>query len=471
MLLSGKSEKVYLCSLLELSLDDLSSALRELIPTSLLSRKIYDDVELFDLSSSIRDLLLVDTKNVFLREKILKQKNSLDVQASEVDKKQIELSISTLNVSYIPNDTSQSLKILLESFHRCRKTDIDKIGKILKNFIKSYESYKNIDIYQREYARISSYLKDYRTAVQQAKIAVCIDDENPLNLFVLADCYFRSKEYRLSSEIYLKIMTLCKKIGVTDNKFLVSVNHGVFQSLLWVGDYTKIIELTDDWENHESFSALFGGYRSTAFKRTVENSFRANIDTYVEEMTKSIEVMDSVFKLAGYLRSPCIQSLKIIIEIEHAIPRLYSEHKWLKFCLMCLNFICAHHKGIIDQQSLDKNTDSKIKAIKDAVSQLKQIEIDNNPLKNISDDVEEITNLADIDPSYVEVRIYHVMKDSNIKFAKDLMDRQYYLTKDNTSSDLYSKWEGISVGTKLFVIPSNSVENGKAIPVLDIIEV
>lgn len=471
LLISGESEKIYLCSLIQLSLDDLSSALRELIPTSLLSRKIYDDVELFDLSSSIRDLLLIDTKNISLREKILKQKNSLDVQASEVDKKQIELSISTLNVAYIPNDTIQSLKILLESFHRCRKTDIDKVGNILKDFKKSYESYKNLDIYQREYARISSYLKDYITAIKQAEVAVRIDNKNPLNLFVLADCYFRSKEYQLSSETYLKLMTLCQNLEITDKKFLVSVIHGVFQSLLWKGDYSKIIQLTDDWENHESFSALFGGYRSTAFKRTVENSFRANIDTYVEGMTKSIEVMNSVFNLAGYLKSPCIQSLKIITEIEHAIPRLYTEHKWLKFCLFCLDFICAHHKGIMDQQSLDKNTDSKIRAIKEAVDQLKDLKIANNPLKGISCDVEEVTDLADIDPSYIEVRIYHVMKDSNRKFAKDLMDRQYYLTKDNTSGDLYSKWEGISEGVKLFVIPSDCVEEGKAIPVLDIIEV
>jgi hypothetical protein len=63
------------------------------------------------------------------------------------------------------------------------------------------------------------------------------------------------------------------------------------------------------------------------------------------------------------------------------------------------------------------------------------------------------------------------MKDATRKFAKDIDDHQYYLTKDNTSSDLYSKWESISVGAKLFVIPSASKEEGKAIPVLDVIEV
>jgi hypothetical protein len=470
LLIAGESEKIYLCSLLQLSLDDLSNALRQLIPTSLLSRKIYDDVELFDLSSSIRDLLLIDTTNLLLRDKILNQKNSLDDRASEVDKKQKELSISSMNLSYIPNDTNQSLKILLESFHRCRKTDIAKLSGILKNFKNSYETYKNLDIFQRDYARISSFLKDNSTAISQSNISVLLNDKEPLNLFVLADCYFRNKEYLLSAKTYKELKSLCEELEVTDKKFIAGIHHGLFQSLLWEGEYTSIIELTDNWENETSFSALYGGYRATAYKRAVENSFRVNVGIFVDGMTKSIEVMDRVFLLAGYLKSPCIQSLKIITELEFVIPRLYSESKWSDFCSLGLNFIYTHHKGIIDQQLLEKNTATKIKSIKDTIILLKNLSFNNNPLEDLCDPSENEVNLSDLDSSYVEVLVYHLMKDPTRKFAKDPEDRQYYLTKDNTSGDLYSKWESISVGTKLFVIPSDFKEEGKAIPVLDIIE-
>lgn len=470
LLIAGESDKIHLCSLLELSLDDLSSALREVIPTSLISRKIYDDVELYDLSSSIRDLLLIDTKNITIRDAILSRKNNLDIKSNEVDKKQIELSISNLNVSYIPNDTTQSLKILLESFHRCCKADMEKMGELLRRFKNSYETYKSLAIFQREYARISSYLKDYKTAVQQAKLAVCISRDEPLNLFVLADCYFRSKDYKLSAETYLELVSKCEELEIQDTKFLANVYHGLFQSLLWRGDYCTIIEQTNDWEDRKTFSALFGGYRATAYKRTVENSFKANIDAYVEGMTNSIVVMDNVFKLAGYLKSPCIQSLKIITEIDFAIPRLFDDEKWNDFCRTSLNFIESHYIGIIDQQSLDKNTESKVKAIKETVIKLKNIDFPENPLQHISVLTEERTGLDEIDSSYVEVRVYHVMKDTTRKFAKDIESNQYYLTKENTSGDLYSKWEGISEGAKLFVIPSECIQPDKAIPVLDIVE-
>lgn len=470
LLLSGEREKIFLCTLLEISLDDLSSALRELIPTSLLSRKIYDDVELFDLSSSIRDLLLLDTSNLTLREEIHSKKNSLDLQAREVDKKQKELSISTLNVTYIPKNTNQSLKIMLESFHRCRYSDIEKLTAILKDFKNSYETYKNLDIFQREYARLLSYVRDIKASKIHAEIACDINPEEPLNVYVLADCFFRSKDYPKSKSAYLKLMKICTTCEITDTKFLARVYHGVFQSMLWEGDYSSILDLTLDWEKEIKFSALFGGYRSTAYKRSVENSFHINIDSYVEGLTNSINVMDKVFDMAGYLKSPCIQSLKIIIEIEYVVPKLYLEGRWIDFCLLCLNFICKNYKGIIDQQSLDKNTEEKIKSINNTLKVLRSIEIEGNPLDKTEDNVKDVICIDDLDPSYVEVQVYHVMKDSNRKFAKDKHSKQYFLTKENTSGDLYSLWEGISEGVKLFVIPSDRSEVGKAIPVLDIIE-
>lgn len=470
LLLSGESEKIYLSSLVELDLDELSNAMNELIPTSLLSRKVYDDVELFDLSSSIRDLLLLESKNLSLRDKILSRKESIDRQANEVDKKQKELSISVLNVTYIPKTTNQSLKILLERFHRCRKTDAEKMLELLKDFKQSYETFKSLDIFQREYSRISSYLKDYKTAIEQAKIAVQISNDNPLNLYVLSDAYFRSKDYKKSSNNYVKLIELCNDQKVSDKKFLASVYHGTFQSLLWYGDYQEILNITENWKTLDSFTALFGGYRATAYKRTVENSFHNNTSAYIDGMSHAISVMSEVFNMAGYLKSPCIQSLKLIDEVVYTIPKLYSETEWYDFCHLGLEFINDHHLGIIDQQSLEKNTESKINKIKREVATLSQLDFKNNPLKNAKTIEEKEVGNNDIDQSYVEVKIYHVMNDTRKKFAQDKDGTQYYLTKENTSGNLYTIWESIPEGERLFVIPSNDCEEGKAVPVLDIVQ-
>lgn len=469
LLLSGEREKIFLCDLLELNMDDLSNALRELIPTSLLSRKVYDDVELFDLSSSIRDLLLLDTKNIQLREKIYDRKELLERQASAVDKKQKELSISTLHVTYIPPDTHQSLKILLERFHRCRNSDFEKMSGVLKDFKESYDSYKNLSIFQREYARISCMLRDYRTAISHAAMAVSIDCENVLNKYVLADTYFSGRDYKNSSSVYMTLFEMCQQSRIDDKNFVGRVYHGTFQSFLWLGDYETIIKLTHDWEGQESFSALFGGYRATAYKRSVENSFRSSTLSYIDGMSQSITTMGRVFYKAGYLKSACIQSIKVIEEIEYSVTRLFEQGEYYNYCMLCLQFLADHYRGIIDQQSLDKNTDSSARAVMSSVGNLKSVSIKNNPLEDVVIDEKNLEKPHDLDASYIEVNIYHVMKDPKIKFARDKIGNQYYLTKDNVSGELYDSWEGVSVGAKLFVIPSDRYEQGKAIPVHDIV--
>ncbi|WP_163832151.1 NB-ARC domain-containing protein [Spartinivicinus ruber] len=470
LLLSGEREKIYLCSLLQIDLDELSNAMNELIPTSLLLRKVYDDVELFDLSPSIRDLLLLETSNFSLREKILARKEKIERQASEVDKKQKELSISNLNVTHIPRTTNQSLKILLGRFHRCSKSDTEKMSILVKDFKQSYETFKDIDIFQREYSRLLSVLKDFRVAIVQAQLAVEIDKANPLNLYVLSDVCFRAKDYKSSSKNYLKLFDFCENQDIPDNKFLVSVYHGTFQSLLWGGDYEKIFELTTKWKDREKYSALFGGYRSTAYKRSVENSFHKNVNTYTDGLSQSVSVMNEVFKIAGYLKSPCIQSLKIFDEICYVIPKLYSEPQWVDFCTLCFEFIKSHYKGIIDQQSLEKHTDEKIYKIQNTVVTLSKLEFKNNPLTSIVFENKNEVNLDNIDSSYVEVRVYHIMKDSSNKFARDKTGAEYYLTKGNASGNLRFIWENISEGDRLFVKPCDSVDEGKAIPVTDIVQ-
>ncbi|WDE13571.1 NB-ARC domain-containing protein [Thalassomonas haliotis] len=470
LLLAGESEKIYLCALLEVNLDELSNALRELIPTSLLTRKVYDDVELFDLSTSIRDLLLLEPRNIEIREEIYIKKESLARQAIEVDKKQKELSISTLNVTYIPKETNESLKILLERFHRCSLSNFEKMSNILKDFKNAYETFKNLDIFQREYARTLSIMKDNKLAIKHARIAYTINSKDPINLYILADCCFRNKEYEDSSKYYIDLLKICNELKINDKKFMVSVYHGTFQSFLWKGNYEAILELTDDWENKESFSAVFGGYRATAYKRSVENSFRNNITKYIDGMTKSIDVMNRVFEIAGYLKSPCIQSLKIIDQIEYTLPKIFDNKKWYKFCISSLTFLKDHYQGVIDQQILEKNSSTKIKQIKHTIELLKVLKIKDNPLSGIESKSEITNDMTLVDSSYVEVWVYHVMPDSNRRFAQDSNGVQYFLTKENTSSELYPIWESISQGDKLYVIPSDKREASKATPVTDIIQ-
>lgn len=468
LLLSGESDKIYLSSLLELTLDDLSDALKELVPTSLITRNLNESVEKYNLSSSIRDLLLLNTQNILLRNKILTKKETLTSKASEVDKKQKELSISTLQANHIPSQTNSSLKILLEKFHRCNRYDFEKISKILKEFQTSYDTYKRFDLFQREYARVLSNFKDYRTAIIHANHAIEIDSSSPLNYFTLASCYFENSDFKDAADIYLKLLHLCEEQGILDKRFLSRVNHGVFQSLLWLGDYDKIINLTDNWKEHAEFSGLLGGYRATAYKRSVENSYKINTNSYIEGMSNSISVMSDVFEHSGYLKSTCIQSHKLIDEIVFFCSKENLNDDFYEFCILGLLFIKNHAPGIINFFKVQKDGETSTSKIFNNISTLKHVDIRENPLHDFNLEALKHQNEVNIE-NYTPVIIYHVMKDANRKFARDNAGNQYFLTKENTHDSLYENWSSINEGTQVFVIPNDILEPGKAIPVLDII--
>ena len=474
LLVSGSCEKGYLCDVLDITLDEVSNSLMELFPTSLINRKIIDDVEMLELSSSVKDLLLLNSNNIDLRDKILDKKNALSQKSLEVDKKQKELSISKYHVTYIPDGTNQGLKIILEKYHRCSYKDSSKLALTLKEFRNVYESYKGIAIFQREYSRLLISLRDYRSAIEHSRIAVSIDGNDPLNHYVLADCYFRNKEFDNSFKIYQELYDHgYGEPKLTSKELATSIYHGLLQSLLNIGDYETILKLTDDWANDENFSALLGGYRSTAYKRCVENSHKTDPDKYIEYMTNAIDVMNDVFEKTGYFNSPCILSWKIFEEICYFSERFSANSQFDDYIMKGLTFLDKHLSNSLDRISLQKNTDNKLQKAKQFVAKLRELDIKDNPLKSekwkkyIELDADNQTN-NEITESYIKVTVYHFPKDSLFMFAKDEEGKQYYLNKDYASGYLYDDWSSVTIGTKLCVLPSDNLKEGKAIPAKDI---
>ena len=470
LFLCGPSSRPYLCDLLDLTLDETSEAISQLLRTSLLSRKIGEEVEKIELSLSVKDLLLTNQKSVEIRAEILDRKNKISARAKEVDKRQKELSISEFHQNYIPQGTNQNLKILLEEFHRCSFRDIGKQVTLIKKFESHKETYSDVAIFHRNISRLLSTLKDFKSAIVHAKQSIKVDEKDPLNRFNLADCYFRGKNFEKSAEAYI---TLADQgwtvVNKSNKKFAISICHGLFQSLLHVGAYGDIIKRTEDWEAHPDFKGLLGGYRATAFKRLVENSLDDDHAKYAFNMLQAIKVLDSVFTIEGYTKSPCILSWKIFEEIEYSSSRReYVEDK--EYMQKCLNFVADHLSAVLEQ------TPDKASLAKRIILTLKKISFDDNPVSSdqwtmfISDQKTGGIGLGEAEEAgLIIVKVYHVPRtpSNNFIFAKDDSGVQYYLHKDYASEDTYESWNNIFTGMTLAIAPGARIE-GKAIPALDI---
>ena len=249
---------------------------------------------------------------------------------------------------------------ILRDPHRCGFKDTENLTSMYKEYQNVYESYKGMAIFQREYSRVLSSLRDYRSAINHSIISIDIEADNPLNHYVLADIYFRSKDFKSSSKKYLEMYRLGYASPInTSKKFSLSMHHGMFQSLLAIGDYDEIFSLTEEWNQDNDFAGILGGYRSTAYKRSVENSYRTDPVKYIESMSKSIDIMEDVFLKVGYLTSPSVLSWKIFDEIEYFATRCNDLDEYSDYINKGVNFINKNMSPVLEQTILLRSSNDK----------------------------------------------------------------------------------------------------------------
>jgi len=202
-------DRTDLHNMLELSLEDIAQSINELSKTSLIIRKSSSDRESFNLSSSIRDLLLTSPRNIEIRnkiqEKLLKTKDIL----LEIDRVQEERGISELSEYFIPFKINDRLKIAIKnlnsSFKRYQLIS-NKANQLLEEFNSLKEICKNEYIYFRSLARLYRGLGDTNQSIIFFNQALELNNKDYVSKYLLGDTYFRDKkDYPKSEEVYYSI--------------------------------------------------------------------------------------------------------------------------------------------------------------------------------------------------------------------------------------------------------------------------
>lgn len=470
----GPSSRAFLCDLLKISQDDLIESLTKLLRTSLLHRKIGEGVEKVELSSSVKDLLLVNKSSFPIREKIVELKGLKATKAKEIDVWQKELSISKFHRHYIPPGTDENLKILLNEFHRCSRGNIGQYISILKKFEIYSDNYNDNPLYQRIFALLYLELKDFKSAMEHSEYSVKLDPKDPVNNYVLAECNFYYKNYKRSAEIYgCLVDDGWSKKEKSDRKFALSLLYGLFNSLLFSGNHDELLERTNDWESHKDFKGVMGGYRATTYKRIVENSLEINPEKYTEFLGKALDILDKIFSDEGYAKSACSISWKIIDEIERGCARKLCIGEDIVYIKHCSSFLNSHLVNIL-QQNPDKSSIAKR-----VIMSFRDMDFSDNHFRDekwipyitedqaIGLDVSEISEIG-----YTLVSVYHIPHTNsptpNWVFAKDDEGNQYYLHKEKCSTSAYELWDNIIPNTKLAILPGIK-QGDKSTPAEDII--
>ncbi|WP_256007492.1 ATP-binding protein [Pedobacter deserti] len=475
----GESSKSELIDLLEFSNEQISESLNELSKTSLIVRSTNETGnDLYNLSDSIRDLLLINPRNISIRNEISQSIKDRKVKIQEQLTRNHLLGINEFDSDFISQDIAESIrsliidlnKVLNRPHNKRSQTELVRLKNRFSELI-AYNSTNHELLFH--FSRILQALQDEGNTHKILEKAISFDPANPRYLMAKALNYFHKKDYPSALPIFDSLIQYgFNRPGKSSKKFAASLTKLHFLCLLFLGEYNKIINETNQWTTDTDWSVIMGTYRASAFKRSVELSKQPeDIQNAYNEV---ITIFNEIFKNQNYPLIACTEAnkmLKDLIYIGSDRPP-YSE----SFLYQYVKFIADHFFDIIlnlRDQSIDSSENKlflqKLYSIKFKAS--------TNPLRMsrwYTPDKEEVYDLEHIQElkadGYTIVKVYNLPEGnfgmSSYMFARDLSNNQFYLNVHQFEHG-WSKWGNIKLGDKV-AIKYAELKKTSSTPAIDI---
>lgn len=468
------STRLSLCQLLNKDLDDISSAIGELSKTSLIRRRSSEQGELYSLSDSVRDLLVISPRNIAIRNRVQNSIHTRRVLSNEIDIRQVNKELAEWHSDYIPKNTSESLKILITEVNSNLSKARGNTEIAVRLFRKLKESkfiYEGESLYHRAFGRILELLKDYKSAEEHYLLAISKNPEAPSSTYLLARLYHATKRYEDAYEMYQKLIDQDWASEEFDRiSFGKTIYNGYFLALLYSGKYEKVLDITKKWKEYGVYRGILGTYRASAWKRKMENLVDTDPDATIDAMTRATRIFADVFRSEGYFKTANRQAIKIFEEIEFCFNRQIYCDKYEAQGKELLEFAAAN---IVEIGNVEErfDTDSMIK-------KLASLQIHENPFltkewrtpsSNNNYIFEgEKENFAS--GGLISVKISNRPKEkASYLFAKDAYGQDYFLHYDNFKDGSWKDWCQLSIGHDLSIVPEKKdITPGRAIATVEI---
>ncbi|WP_366183325.1 ATP-binding protein [Flavobacterium ovatum] len=476
------STKSELIDFLDLSNEEITQSINELSKTSLIIRRTEEfGNDSYKLSESIRDLLLINPKNIEIRNQISESLKKRKEKIIEQTKKNQQLGVSEFDDEFVSTETDSTVHGLIVdlnkflAIHPSNRNHNDLI-ELKTRFVDSIRYRANDIQLLYHYSRILKQLKDTTGELEILNNAEKINSESPRIKMAIALHHFYKSDYDEALKVFEYLLS--KKYDdplISSNKFSYSITKLYFLSLLYLGKYDKIITITENWENSPIWKVMYGVYRASALKRSVEFSRLSDKDTE-STILKSIEIFENIFNTENYQDVACIESNKLIKEIEILLSKkTFSEN----FISSWVKFISNHYFNILSRLKNESISSLENQKFLERIYNLK---LNPNPLHSVKWYVNQTETTYDsehieelIQKGFIIVQVYHIPDDrgfgiSNFLFAEDNEKNQFFLSVYNFDQG-WNRWGFIELNSKLAIKYTKLQLNGKPTPAEEIVEI
>lgn len=477
----GESIKTELIDFLELSNEEIAESINELSKTSLIIRNTNQEGnDNFKLSDSIRDMLLLNPKNIEVRSKISDSLKAMKEKILVQKTRNEQLGLTQFDENFVEPNTDRTVHSLIVDLNRFLSNPFinrkhselvnlkRKFSDILMYNPKDYQIYYN-------FSRVLAELKDKTGQLKSLEKSIELNPISYRTNLAIGKYHFYNVDYDNALVVFdILVANELNNPHFSSKNFSFSLTKLRLLCLLYLCKYDVILKITENWEKDENWAALYGSYRASTFKRQSE-LLKNNIPEREKLITESLNVFNQIFNESDYPIIACIESNKIVKEFEFILTNnAYSTKLASKY----ITFISRHYFSIVSRLR-DESIESK--ESKDLLRKAYNYELDNNPLHSAdwysiktetTYDIDHIDEL--IEDGYVIVEVYNIPDKfegfSNFIFAKDDKEQQFYLHVSNFETG-WSRWGYMEIGSKLGVKYDRISENGKPTNVKEIVEI
>jgi len=481
----GNPNKSDLMDFIDINKDEIIESINELAKTSLIIRSTDEfGNDSYKLSDSIRDLLLTNPKNIEVRnnitEDIKRRKSKILEQSTRIK----HLGLSEFDDEYIAENIDSSTYSLIADLNKCLGKTGGKFSNhpdliAIKDRFNEIIKYKNNDaLLLFHFSRIFKALKDTPNELSYLLKADHFLSDSPRIKLAIAIRYFQNNDYEDALPYFEYLIdNNFHNPNTSNKKFSFTVIKLYYLSLIYLGEYDKIIDKTSQWKSGEFLNGIIGTSRATALKRKVEHKYNSSekIEAIIIEI---LNIFHHIFTTENYFETACVESNKVIKELIFIVNPLYKYSSTLTS--IYLEFVSIHYFNIISKL---KNENINSSENQEFITKLYNCEIKDNPIHNVKwfistktenvYDKEHIQEL--ISDGYEIVRVYHIPEDkgygiSTFMFAQNDNNKQFYLSVNNLDEG-WNRWGYIKEGNLLAIKYTDLNIEGKTNSATEIIEI
>ncbi|PMJ39212.1 hypothetical protein BCU24_19680 [Vibrio cyclitrophicus] len=465
-----------ICEILNISTDIAAESVNELSRTSLLNRIPDKDKESYEINGSIKELLIINHKCIAIREhiqaKLIKQKNILN----QIDIDQRASNFPKWHIQYLPLKIDPGLKIILADFVKFRfakNVNKEKLSRVYAALSQNEEHYNDNYLFLRSYARVCESLQLLSQSEKLYKKALILTSDMTTK-YMVARYYFEISNFTKSIEIYDDLVNEVRSqtFNPENETFYDTIYQGYFLSHLYSGNYELILEYTKNWKKELEFSALFGTYRASAYKRKIEATNNNDLKKIIDCFNSATQILDDIYRNDGYSQASASQGFKVIEELVYFYKYEQNCNYDRERCLQFLEFCDKHLVDIVETSRSRSTEDLKL-----VVRELSKISISNNPffVKNnwkfySSHSYKNAISKIDLDPSHRLVTINRFAENkngcrTNFLFANDIEHEEYFVHFESLKNCNWNDWLQLSHNEVLGVEKSSKVKGKTALNV------